>query len=135
MASLRPRTLFCRLPLALLLCAALGACMSERPPIGLPSAQSIQFDGVHALGPNCASIALPSTIGDPDMVEHPSIPFGCATYSNLAAQLARPADIVQPTPYGGTNGVVAERALSRYNAMPEPHAAPDAAPATTNVGH
>lgn len=135
MANFNSHTMFsARLPLALVLCAALGACMSQRPPLGLPNAQSMQFDGTHALGPNCASLALPSTIGDPDLTEHPSIPFGCATYSNLAAQLARPSDVVQPAPYAGGDGGVAGRAVQRYQ-NPAPVHTTDAAPSTTNVGH
>jgi hypothetical protein len=110
-----------RFSLGLLLSLALGACMSARPPLGLPDASVDTFDGVAAHGPDCRSIALPSTMRDPDMLPHPAIPFGCANYANLAAQLARPADIAQPLPYAGADGTAAERAVQRYDNPPVSH--------------
>jgi len=107
-----------RFSLGLVLSVALSACMSERPPYGLHDASVVTFDGVDAHGPDCRALALPSTLRDPDMLPHPEIPFGCATYANLAAQLARPADAIQPTPYGGADGTAAARAVQRYNNPP-----------------
>lgn len=124
-----------RFPLALLLSAALTACMSERPPLGLPDASLMRFDGQGAHGPDCTQIGLASHLGDPDRLEHPTIPFGCATYTNLAAQLARPADAAQPTPYAGADGTAAARSVQRYDNPPASHEqSQDNAPATTNIG-
>ncbi|WP_063744716.1 CpaD family pilus assembly lipoprotein [Paraburkholderia oxyphila] len=123
-----------RFSLGLLLSLTLGACMSERPPPGLPDARVVTFDGVQAHGPDCASIALPSHLGDPDRLAHPAIPFGCANYTNLAAQLARPADIAQPTPYAGADGTAAARSVQRYDNPPPPRAeSQDSSPATSNI--
>lgn len=43
-----------------------------------------------------------------------SIAFGCATYSNLAASVARPADLVQPPAFAGTHADPAALAVERY---------------------
>lgn len=110
-----------RVSSALLLSLALGACMSARPPLGLPDARVVSFDGEQAVPPDCRSIAIPSHLRDPDMTRQPAIPFGCATYSNLAAQLARPADAVSPLPFAGADGVAAARSVQRYNNPPAQH--------------
>jgi pilus assembly protein CpaD len=110
-----------RVSSALLLSLALGACMSARPPLGLPDASVVSFNGEQAVPPDCRSIAIPSHLRDPDMLTQPSIPFGCATYSNLAAQLARPADIASPLPFAGADGVAAERSVQRYDNPPAQH--------------
>jgi pilus assembly protein CpaD len=123
-----------RYPLGLLLSVALIGCMSARPPLGLPDARVVTFDGENAHGPDCRSLALPSTLRDPDLLGHPSIPFGCANYSNLAAQLARPSDIAQPAPYAGADGSVAARSVQRYDNPPAPQSkSQDNAPATSSV--
>jgi pilus assembly protein CpaD len=140
--TLRIRRASMRLPLMLLLGAALAGCMSERPPLNLPNASVVTFDGVEAHGPDCASIAIPSHLRDPDLLEHPTIPFGCANYTNLAAQLARPADATSPRPYTGSDGVTAARAIERYENPPSsqapsqgatPGTTPAPASGTTNV--
>lgn len=130
-----------RLSVGVLLCAALSACMSERPPLDLPNASVITFDGIQAHGPDCASIAIPSHLRDPDLMEHPSIPFGCANYTNLAVQLARPADAVAPRPYAGADGTAAVRGMQIYQAPPASHGPaqgqgsnPSTGMSTTNVG-
>lgn len=103
-----------RVGAALALVAGLAACMSDRPPLGLPDARVVTFDGRDALPPDCRALGLPSGLRDPDLHEHPVIPFGCATYSNLAAQLARPADAVSPENYAGPDGGLAARAVQRF---------------------
>jgi hypothetical protein len=60
--TLRIRRASVRLPLMLLLGAALAGCMSERPPLNLPNASVVTFDGVEAHGPDCTSIAIPSHV-------------------------------------------------------------------------
>ncbi|HTH61598.1 MAG TPA: CpaD family pilus assembly lipoprotein [Paraburkholderia sp.] len=124
-----------RFSFGMLLSLALTACMSARPPLGLPDARVITFDGDAAHGPDCRSIAIPSRLGDPDLLAHPTIPFGCATYANLAAQLARPADIVEPSAYAGADGGAAARSVARYDNPPTSKSeSKDAAPATSSVG-
>lgn len=126
---------FARLLLGALPCLALAACMSARPPLGLPDARVVGFDGTSARAPDCRAMALPSTLRDPDLLVHPEIPFGCANYTNLAAQLARPADIAAPKPYAGADGGVAERSVQHYDNPPQHQGkSQDSAPATSSVG-
>jgi type IV pilus biogenesis protein CpaD/CtpE len=40
--------------------------------------------------------------------------WGCATYTNLAAQLAHPEDIVKPQTLGPADAAVAASAVRRY---------------------
>ena len=40
--------------------------------------------------------------------------WGCATYTNLAAQLAHPQDIVKPEWLGPADAAVAASAVQRY---------------------
>jgi type IV pilus biogenesis protein CpaD/CtpE len=44
----------------------------------------------------------------------PTVSLGCATYTNLAAMIARPDDLTQPTPYGGADADLAASAVRRY---------------------
>ncbi len=44
----------------------------------------------------------------------PSMEWGCATYSNLAAQVANPKDLFDPDPLGPTDANVAASAVHRY---------------------
>ncbi|UXU90662.1 CpaD family pilus assembly lipoprotein [Burkholderia sp. S-53] len=96
-----------------LLPLALAGCMSAPPPLNLPDARSIGFDGVHAVQPDCAKLMQPSHLVDAGF-GRPGVPFGCATYTNLAAMLARPQDLVAPVPYGGADAEVAAGAVRRY---------------------
>ncbi|WP_065502454.1 CpaD family pilus assembly lipoprotein [Burkholderia stabilis] len=96
-----------------LLPLALAGCMSAQPPLNLPDARSIGFDGVQAVPPDCAKLMQPSHLVDAGF-GRPGVPFGCATYTNLAAMLARPQDLVAPVPYGGADAEVAAGAVRRY---------------------
>ncbi|WP_175917746.1 CpaD family pilus assembly lipoprotein [Burkholderia pyrrocinia] len=96
-----------------LLPLALAGCMSAPPPLNLPDARSIGFDGVQAVAPDCAKLMQPSHLVDAGF-GRPGVPFGCATYTNLAAMLARPQDLVAPVPYGGADAEVAAGAVRRY---------------------
>jgi type IV pilus biogenesis protein CpaD/CtpE len=40
--------------------------------------------------------------------------WGCATYTNLAAQIAHPRDLVDPAPLGPADAAVAASAVRRY---------------------
>jgi pilus assembly protein CpaD len=44
----------------------------------------------------------------------PSMEWGCATYTNLAAQVAHPQDLVKPEPLGPADAAVAASAVRRY---------------------
>ncbi|RXV69493.1 hypothetical protein D1006_31120 [Burkholderia stabilis] len=96
-----------------LLPLALAGCMSAPPPLSLPDARSIGFDGVQAVPPDCAKLMQPSHLVDAGF-GRPGVPFGCATYTNLATMLARPQDLVAPVPYGGADAEVAAGAVRRY---------------------
>ncbi|MFJ1209505.1 CpaD family pilus assembly lipoprotein [Burkholderia pyrrocinia] len=96
-----------------LLPLALAGCMSAPPPLNLPDARSIGFDGAQAVRPDCAKLMQPSHLVDAGF-GRPGVPFGCATYTNLAAMLARPQDLVAPVPYGGADAEVAAGAVRRY---------------------
>ena len=52
-----------------------------------------------------------TTIGDNDNT--PSSDYGCATVSNLSAQIADPRDLVRGEPFGGTESVVTTSAITR----------------------
>ncbi|MBU6493737.1 MAG: hypothetical protein KGQ45_13265 [Burkholderiales bacterium] len=100
------------LAVALLPLTLLG-CMSTHPPLGMPDVSVIGYDGQHAVPPDCAKLVQPSHLVDAG-VGRPGMAFGCATYSNLAAMLARPADLVAPLPYGGADANTAAAAVRRY---------------------
>ena len=94
----------------------LASCMSAQPPLGMPDPSVIGFtpgDGASATPPQCASLNQRSGMLDAGFAR-PGVAFGCATYSNLAAMLARPADLVAPVPYAGADAPLAASAVRRY---------------------
>lgn len=99
--------------------AALGSlagCMSAHPPLGMPDDSVIGFtaqDGGRAIPPQCAQLNQPSQMSDAGW-HRPGVAFGCATYSNLAAMLARPADLVAPVPYAGADAALGASAVRAY---------------------
>jgi hypothetical protein len=97
-------------------CIGIAGCMSAAPPIGMPDASVIGFtpgDGGHAIAPPCEALDQRSGMSDAGFAR-PGIAFGCATYSNLAAMIARPADLVAPLPYAGADAALAASAVRRY---------------------
>jgi hypothetical protein len=102
------------------LCAAsasLTGCMSGHPPLGMPDASVIGYDphgGARAVPPQCGQLDQPSHMIDAG-AGRPGVAFGCATYGNLAAMLARPADLVAPLPYAGADAGLAAGAVRRYD--------------------
>lgn len=90
----------------------LAGCMSA-PPLNLPDASVIKFEDGHAVPPDCAMLVEPSHLVDAGF-RRPGVAFGCASYSNLAAMLARPEDLVAPVPYAGTDAAVAASAVRRF---------------------
>lgn len=94
----------------------LSGCMSEHPPLGMPDDSVIGFtaaDGGHAVAPQCERLNQPSHMIDAGR-GRPGVEFGCATYSNLAAMLARPADLVAPLPYAGADAALGASAVRAY---------------------
>lgn len=93
----------------------LTSCMSA--PLGMPDASVIGYvpgeNGGHAVPPPCEALSQEAPMRDAGM-QRPSIAFGCATYSNLAAMVARPADFVSPRPYAGADAPLAASAVRRY---------------------
>ena len=105
------------LPLiALCAASALTGCMSEHPPLGMPNDSVIGFSsdgGGRAIAPACDQLNQPSHMIDAGH-GRPGVAFGCATYSNLAAMLARPADLVAPAPYAGADAALGASAVRAY---------------------
>lgn len=95
---------------------SLTSCLSAPPPLGMPDASVIGVapgENGHAIPPRCETLDLPSQLVDAGSAR-PGVAFGCATYSNLAAMLARPADLVAPAPYAGADASLAASAVRRY---------------------
>ncbi|MDQ7981728.1 CpaD family pilus assembly lipoprotein [Paraburkholderia sp. SARCC-3016] len=81
----------------------------------MPDASVIRFDGHTALPPECASLARPSVVNDAGTAR-PDMQWGCATYTNLAAQIAHPRDLVKPDSLGPADAAIAASAVHRYQA-------------------
>ena len=106
-----------RLPLGAGLCVLslmLAGCFPQ-PPRDMPDVSTIGFDGQHAIPPDCAALQQQSTATDGGD-RRPSMAWGCATYTNLAAQIANPKDLVAPKPMAAANAAVAAAAMQRYEA-------------------
>ncbi|GGD62240.1 CpaD family pilus assembly lipoprotein [Caballeronia grimmiae] len=103
-----------RLLSLLLVCAfAVSASGCFKPPRNMPEASVIGFDGTAAVPPDCASLSRPSLLTDAG-IRRPSMQWGCATYTNLAAQVARGEDLVAPRTLGPADAAVAASAVRRY---------------------
>jgi pilus assembly protein CpaD len=105
--SSRPATL----AVALALACGLSGCF--QPPRSMPNESVLGFDGKNAVGPDCDALTRPSLLTDAGF-HRPSMQWGCATYTNLAAQVAHPKDLVAPEPAGPANGATAASAMRRY---------------------
>ncbi|RKP52305.1 CpaD family pilus assembly lipoprotein [Trinickia fusca] len=97
--------------LASLIPLALSGCLTK-PPLNLPDASVIRFEDGRAVPPDCATLVEPPALVDAGY-RRPGVAFGCATYKNLAAMLARPEDLVAPLPYAGADANVATSAVRR----------------------
>jgi hypothetical protein len=101
---------------AIVAASAVSGCMSEHPPLGMPNDSVIGFTadgGGRAIAPSCDQLNQPSHMIDAGR-GRPGVAFGCATYSNLAAMLARPADLVAPEPYAGADAALGASAVRAY---------------------
>lgn len=90
---------------------AIGGCF--KPPRNMPDSSVIGFDGRDAIPPDCASLARPSELTDAG-IRRPAMEWGCAYYTNLAAQVANPRDLVEPRRLGPADAAVAASAVHRY---------------------
>lgn len=103
--------------LVLLLTLGITACSSwQRDEYDMPDASVIniehRFWGWAVTPPDCHTRRYSSHHqGD---TPRPVIPFGCATYTNLAASLARPQDLVVPQNYPGAQSDTATLSVTRY---------------------
>src|SRR5690554_438021 len=107
---------------AALLCYGLmftlsGCAFPRKDFAGMPDPSVIrltQHNGQwQAHAPECTPLLQPSQYNAYDNIRM-SIAFGCATYSNLAASVARPADLTNPRPFAGTHPDAAALAVQRY---------------------
>ncbi|QSN63004.1 CpaD family pilus assembly lipoprotein [Caballeronia sp. M1242] len=89
----------------------LAGCI--KPPASMPDARVIGYDGHNAVPPDCEQLQRASLLTDAG-VRRPAMQWGCATYTNLAAQLARPEDAVHPQTLGPADAAVAASAVNRY---------------------
>lgn len=97
-------------PLGLLV-TLLGGCF--QPPFNMPDASVIRNDGGQIEPPDCRQLAVRSGLTDGGL-RQPSVAWGCATYTNLAAQVSNPRDLEQPRPMGPADAAVAADAMRRY---------------------
>jgi pilus assembly protein CpaD len=101
--------------LTLVLVCATSASVSGcfKPPRDMPDQSVIGFDGKNAVPPDCTELARGSVLTDGGW-HRPSMQWGCATYTNLAAQVANPKDLVAPRKLAPANAAVAASAVRRY---------------------
>jgi pilus assembly protein CpaD len=93
---------------------ALVALAGCTPPLGMPHSKDfLSTDGTQIFGPDCMALSVPSTANDAGF-KRPSVAFGCATFTNLAAQIDRPADLVAPLPLGPADATTSAAAVRRY---------------------
>ncbi|MFM0557317.1 CpaD family pilus assembly lipoprotein [Paraburkholderia sediminicola] len=98
---------------ALLCVTAFAVSGCFKPPVSMPDASTIGYDGKHLTPPDCSKLEHPSLLLDAG-VPRPSMAWGCATYTNLAAQIANPQDFVAPQPLGPADAAIAASAVRRY---------------------
>jgi pilus assembly protein CpaD len=96
-----------------LVVAATAVSGCAKPPMSMPDASVLGYDGHSAIPPDCASLARPSVLTDAGW-HRPQMEWGCATYTNLAAQLADPKDLVAPEKFGPADAGVAAQGVRRY---------------------
>jgi pilus assembly protein CpaD len=101
--------------LTLVLACAATTCVSGcfKPPRDMPDQSVIGFDGKNAVPPDCTELARGSVLTDAGW-HRPSMQWGCATYTNLAAQVANPKDLVAPRKLAPADAAVAASAVRRY---------------------
>ena len=93
------------------LVAGLAGCM--QPPIDMPHQSVIGSDGNSLTAPDCDDFKRSSLLLDGGF-RRPSMSWGCATYTNLAAQIAHPEHFNSPVPLGPADAALAASAVRRY---------------------
>ncbi len=83
------------------------------PARGMPDVDVIGYDGKNAVPPDCEALTRRSLLLDGGL-PRPSMQWGCATYTNLAAQVANPRDFVAPPKFAPADAAVAASAVHRY---------------------
>lgn len=101
------------LSLALSACAFPRKDFASVPDPGVISLKQIGPE-LRALPPDCKKLLQPSQYNKADDLRM-SIAFGCATYTNLADQVARPEDLATPKVYPGQSPTTAGDAVTRYH--------------------
>jgi pilus assembly protein CpaD len=101
------------LTLVLVCATATSVSGCFKPPRDMPDQSVIGFDGKNAVPPDCTELARRSVLTDAGW-HRPSMQWGCATYTNLAAQVANPKDLVAPGKLAPANAAVAASAVHRY---------------------
>ena len=96
----------------------LAACAFPRKDFsGMPGPEVIRVtqegSGYTVQRPDCDRLLQPSQHNNANDLRM-SIAFGCATYSNLADQVARPQDLVAPKAYAGQSADTTGAAVERY---------------------
>ncbi|WP_298015385.1 CpaD family pilus assembly lipoprotein [uncultured Castellaniella sp.] len=96
----------------------LSGCFPKRDLAGMPGIGAITVtrgtDGSYvAIPPDCNTLLQPSGISSVNNPQ-PGIAFGCATLTNLSAQIADPRDLVAPDSYAGQQADTAGSAVTRY---------------------
>ncbi len=96
----------------------LSGCFPKRDLAGFPGVDAITVtrgaDGRYvAVPPDCDALIQPSRISSVNNPQ-PGIAFGCATLTNLSAQIADPRDLVAPDVYAGQHADTAGSAVTRY---------------------
>jgi pilus assembly protein CpaD len=97
--------------LACLLFAGLAGCFKS--PIDMPHQSVITSDGNTLTPPDCSDLQSPSELTDAGL-RRPSVAWGCATYTNLAAQIAHPEHFNHPVELGPADAAMAASAVHRY---------------------
>ncbi|OIQ90318.1 pilus biogenesis CpaD protein (pilus_cpaD) [mine drainage metagenome] len=88
------------------------AALSAQPSGGPDSVVMIYH--LAATAPDCAALVTPSEAEDAAI--RPRMSFGCATYANLAAMVADPADLESGRSLAGPDGAVTAAGVERYQA-------------------
>jgi len=95
-----------------------GCTFPRKDYSGVPDVSVIRVvqgpDGqVVAQAPDCTALLQGSQYQSLNQ-DRAAVAFGCATYSNLAASLARPADLISPREFAGPQPDAAALAVHRY---------------------
>jgi type IV pilus biogenesis protein CpaD/CtpE len=106
-----------------LLCATcasllLAGCFPAKDYTSVPDVNSITvrrdaYGNYVAIPPDCEKLLQPDLFNATHNLR-PDIAFGCATYTNMAAQIANPKDLVAPKRYEGQHADTASTAVTRY---------------------